>query len=122
MTSTTISRGTQVFSHDGSQLGEVGETRPDHFQVLHTDKTPGMGDDFWLDRSAIETANAQRIVVGFVIDELQEYRTADPGAANVVPATSRHDAYIAGATEDEANELADPTVESTPHVGNAESR
>jgi hypothetical protein len=113
MTDAAVRRGAQVYSHDGSQLGEVGETRPHHLQVVSTNGIPGIGSDFWLERSLIEDATIDRVTVGFVADQLQEYRTAEPGAEHVVPATSKHDAYIEGATADEANELADPTLESS---------
>ena len=123
MTNATIDRGTKVFAHDGVQLGEVGETRPDHFQVVHAEGLPGRGNQLWLERSTIEATDDGRILVGFVLDQLEDYRMAEPGAAHVVPATSKHDAYIAGATEDEANELADPALETaTPDERSSESR
>lgn len=112
MTEATIGQGTPVFLRDGAQLGEVGETRPDHFQVVEAEDAVGFGSDFWLERAIVETGSTDRLVVAFARDQLPTYRTADPGAAHVVLATSKHDAYIAGATPDEANELADPTLES----------
>lgn len=116
MSDANVQRGTPVFSHDGSKLGEVGETRPHHIQVIHTKSAPGTGDDFWMERSVVEAATPDRVVVGFIADHLDDHRTGDPGAAHVVPATSKHGAYIEGATEDEANELADPALKS-PRFG-----
>ena len=110
MSNATISRGVDVYSHDGAKLGQVGETRPHHFQLVNAEEEPVFGEA-WLERSTIETAGIDRVVVGFVAEELKDFRTADPGASNVVPATSKHGAYIAGATPEEANELADPEAE-----------
>lgn len=96
-----------VYTTDGAHLGEVGETRPEHFKVIGP-----LFDAFWLRRDCVRESTAERVVVGFGEDELADYRLSDPGAAGVVPGGPHSRAYIPGATPEQASDLFDPNATS----------
>lgn len=92
-----------VYTVDGAHVGEVGETRPEHFKV-----TGQLFDAFWLRRDCVRESTAERVVVAFREEELADHRLSDPGAAGAVPGGSQSRPYIPGATPEQASDLFDP--------------
>jgi hypothetical protein len=114
MSEHTLYRGASVSTQDDVIVGEVDEVRPDHFQII-----TGAGESLWVPRSTVVVATEERVLLGFAATELDGYTTGDPGAPGAVPATSRHPAYIPGASPEDANDLADPNL---PPEGSPQSR